>query len=142
VINKVILIGYVGKDPVIKDFETGKLANFTLATTEKGFTTRDGKDIPERTEWHMITASNGLAGVIEKHVHKGSQLYIEGKLKTRSWEADGVTKHITEVVCATMKMLGGKKPESGGFSSGDNEPAKEQPAKEQPACEEEDTLPF
>ena len=141
-INKVILIGYVGKDPVIKDFETGKLANFTLATTEKGFTTRDGKDIPERTEWHMITASNGLAGVIEKHVHKGSQLYIEGKLKTRSWEADGVTKHITEVVCATMKMLGEKKPESGGFSSGDNEPAKEQPAKEQPACEEEDTLPF
>ena len=108
-INKVILVGNVGKDPDVRYFDNNEgVANFTLATTERGFTTRDGKQIPERTEWHNITAWRGLAKVAESYIRKGTQLYIEGKLRTRSYEQDGVTKYTTEVIAETLKMLGRK----------------------------------
>ncbi len=108
-INKVILVGNVGKDPDVRYFDNNEgVANFTLATTERGFTTRDGKEIPERTEWHNITAWRGLAKVVESYVRKGMQLYIEGKLRTRSYEQDGVTKYTTEIIADTLKMLGRK----------------------------------
>jgi single-strand DNA-binding protein len=108
-INKVILVGNVGKDPDVRYFDNNEgVANFPLATTERGFTTRDGKEIPERTEWHNITAWRGLAKVAESYVRKGTQLYIEGKLRTRSYEQDGVTKYTTEVIADTLKLLGRK----------------------------------
>lgn len=108
-INKVILVGNVGKDPDVRYFDNNEgVANFPLATTERGFTTRDGKQIPERTEWHNITAWRGLAKVAESYIRKGTQLYIEGKLRTRSYEQDGVTKYTTEVIAETLKMLGRK----------------------------------
>jgi len=111
-INKVILVGHVGKDPEVRYLDKNvAVANFTLATTEKGFTTQNGVQVPERTEWHNIVAWRGLAEVSEKYVRKGSQLYIEGKIQTRSYEKDGVKKYFTEIYAETLQLLG-KKPES------------------------------
>lgn len=108
-INKVILVGNVGKDPDVRYFDNNEgVANFPLATTEPAFTTRDGKQIPERTEWHNITVRRGLVKVAESYIRKGTQLYIEGKMRTRSYEQEGVTKYITEVIVETLKLLGRK----------------------------------
>lgn len=110
-VNKVILMGNVGKDPQITKFDNGGvIAQFTLATTDRAFKNKDGREIPERTEWHNIVLQNGLAKVAEQYVKKGDKLYIEGKLKTRSYEdANGVKKYITEVYGANMEMLTTKK---------------------------------
>jgi single-strand DNA-binding protein len=107
-LNKVQLIGRVGKDPEIKTFSNGgSIANFSIATSEswKDKTTGEKK---ESTEWTNISVSGPLVGVVEKYVHKGDQIYVEGKLKTRSWEKDGVTKYITEVIVRDILLLGGK----------------------------------
>jgi len=111
-VNKVILIGNLGKDPEVRHLESGvAVANFSIATTEtyKDRNTGERKDV---TEWHNIVLWRGLAEVAEKYLKKGSQVYVEGKLRTRSWEKDGVTRYTTEVVGDTMTMLGGK-PSSG-----------------------------
>ena len=85
--NKVMLIGNVGKEPEIKYVDRGVcVANVTLATTERGYTLQNGTEVPERTEWHNIVLWRGLAEIVEKYVHKGDKLYIEGKLHTRSYE--------------------------------------------------------
>ena len=106
-VNKVILLGYVGKDPEIKEFETGKVAKMTIATTEKGYKLKSGKDVPDRTEWHNIMLWGGLAEVTEKFIKKGMQVYIEGKIQTRSWaDKEGVTHYITEVIASDLQMLG------------------------------------
>ena len=109
-VNKVTLLGFVGKDPEVKTFDNGgKIANFNLATTERGFTTKDGKEIPEKTEWHMCSVGGGLAKVVENYVHKGDRLYLEGKLATRSYkDANGVEKYITEIKVAELEMLSNK----------------------------------
>jgi single-strand DNA-binding protein len=110
-INKAILIGNVGKDPEVKTIDTGrKVANFTLATTERGYTLQNGTQVPERTEWHNVIAWNGLAEILEKYVNKGSQLYVEGKITSRSWEKDGIKHYRTEIVADSIQMLG-RKPE-------------------------------
>lgn len=106
-VNKVILLGYVGKDPEMKEFESGKVAKMTIATTEKGYKLKSGKEIPDRTEWHNILLWGGLAEVAEKYINKGMQVYIEGKIQTRSWaDKDGVTHYTTEVVASDLQMLG------------------------------------
>jgi len=106
-VNKVILLGYVGKDPEIKEFESGKVAKMTIATTEKGYKLKSGKEIPDRTEWHNIMLWGGLAEVAEKYINKGMQVYIEGKIQTRSWaDKEGITHYITEVVASDLQMLG------------------------------------
>src|SRR6056297_2103619 len=105
-INKAILVGNVGKDPDVRYFDNNEgVANFPLATTEPAFTTRDGRQIPERTEWHNITVRRGLVKIAESYIKKGTQLYIEGKLKTRSYDQEGVTKYITEIIADTLKLL-------------------------------------
>jgi single-strand DNA-binding protein len=110
--NLVILIGRVGADPIIKTFDNGdNIASLSLATTERGYKTKDGREVPERTEWHNIQFFRGLATVVEMHVKKGALLYVEGKIKTRSWEKDQVKHYVTEIIADEMKMLGGK---SGG----------------------------
>ena len=110
-VNKVILMGNVGKDPDVKTFDNGGVvAQFPLATTKRGFKTKDGKEVPERTEWHNIVLSNGLAKVAEQYVKKGDKLYIEGELRTRSYEDNNRVKHfITEVYGYDMEMLTPKK---------------------------------
>lgn len=107
-INKVILLGRVGKDPEVKQFDGGNKASFSLATTERGFTTKDGTVIPEKTEWHNIVCWKGLATIAERFVKKGDLIYIEGKITNRSWESDGYKHYITEIVADNIELLGGK----------------------------------
>ena len=86
-VNKVILIGNVGKDPDVRYLDSGvAVANFTLATSDKAYTLANGTQVPERTEWHNIVLWRGLAEIAEKYVHKGDKLYIEGKIRTRSYD--------------------------------------------------------
>ena len=113
-VNKVILVGNVGKDPEVRYVEKDMpVANFTLATSERGFKRQDGSEVAERTEWHNIVVWRGLAKVVESYVRKGTQIYVEGKLRTRSWtDQNNVTRYITEVVADQLQLLG-KKPEGG-----------------------------
>lgn len=107
-----ILVGRLGKDPEVKTLENGKkVANFSIATSEsyKEKSTGERKEV---TEWHNIVLWEGLAEVAQKYIKKGDMLYVEGKLKTRSFEKDGVTHYKTDVVGETITMLGGKKEAS------------------------------
>ena len=104
--NKVILIGNVGKEPAIKQFQNGKIANVSLATTERGYTTKDGKQIPEQVEWHNLTITGFLVGVIEKYVKKGDKLYIEGKIRTRNYkDVNGSDRQIKEIIVSEIELL-------------------------------------
>ena len=98
-LNKVILIGNTGKDPDIRYFESGNaVANFTLATSERGYKLANGTEVPERTEWHNIVATRDRVQFVEKYVKKGSLLYIEGKIRSRDYEGkDGVKRFVTEI---------------------------------------------
>ena len=107
-INKVTLVGNVGKQPEIKVLGDSKVANFSLATSES-FTNKNGEKVTN-TEWHNIEIWRGLVDVVEKYVNKGDLLFLEGKIKTRQYEdKDGNKRHSTSIVCDTLKMLGGKK---------------------------------
>jgi len=112
-VNKVILLGNVGKDPEVRYFDNGgAVANFTLATTERGYTAANGTQVPDRTEWHNIVLWRGLAEIAEKYVKKGSKLFIEGKIRTRSYDdMAGNKRYITEVWGDSMELLD-RKPES------------------------------
>jgi len=129
-VNKAILLGHVGKDPDVKYFENDvSVAHFTLATTEKGFRTRDGQEIPDRTEWHNIVAWRGLAKIAENYIKKGSQIYVEGKIRMRSYDDQtGVKRYISEIYADTIQLLG-KKPE--GDMSIDNQPINVKPQVQQ-----------
>lgn len=118
-INKVILLGNVGQDPRVKYFDSGSaVATFSLATTDRAYTLSNGTHIPERTEWHNIVASNRLAEVIDKYVRKGDKLYVEGKIRTRSYaDQTGATKYITEVYIDNMEMLSPKPTQTNDVSS-------------------------
>ncbi len=108
-VNKVILLGNVGRDPEVRYIEKNvAVANFTLATTERGYTLQNGTQVPEKTEWHNIVVWRGLAELAEKYIRKGSQLYIEGKIQTRSWEKDGIKRYTTEIFADTIQLLGRK----------------------------------
>jgi len=106
-VNKVILIGHVGKEPRVKHFDGGSaVATFSLATTDRAYTLANGTNVPERTEWHNVVATNRFADVIEKYVHKGDKLYLECKLRTRDYDdSKGVKHYITEVFVDYMEML-------------------------------------
>lgn len=110
-INKVTLLGHLGKDPDVKTFDNGGVvAQLTLATSKRGFTTKDGRQIPERTEWHNVVLQNGLAKIAQQYVKKGYKLYIGGELRTRSYDdANGVKHYITEIYGYEMEMLTPKK---------------------------------
>lgn len=107
-VNKIILLGRVGKDPEIKQFDGGNKASFSVATTERGYTTKAGVEIKESTTWHNIVCWKGLATIAERFVKKGDLIYIEGKITTRSWESDGYKHYITEIVADNIELLGGK----------------------------------
>jgi len=111
-INKVILVGNVGRDPEIKSLPSGtRLATFSLATTDRRFKDENGNP---RTEWHNLVAWSGLAEVVEKYVTKGKQLYIEGQIRTRNYEQDGQKKYFTEIHISEMELLGGRPSSDGG----------------------------
>jgi len=104
-VNKVILVGNLGKDPEVRHLENGTpVASFSLATSET-YKDKTSGERKTNTEWHNIVLWRGLAEVSEKYLHKGDQVYIEGKLVTRSWEKDGITRYTTEIVANNMTML-------------------------------------
>jgi len=124
-VNKIILIGHVGKEPEVKYYDNGvSVANFSLATTERGYTAANGTQVPDRTEWHNIVLWRGLAEIAEKYIHKGSKIYIEGKIRTRSYDdQQGVKRYITEVWGDNLELLD-RKPDGG---QGNRPPAPEAP---------------
>lgn len=107
-VNKVILVGNVGADPEVRAVANDNLvAHFRLATTERGYKTANGNVVEDRTEWHNIVVWRGLAKVVEQYVRKGTQLYIEGKIQTRSWkDQQGNDRYTTEIVADNMELLG------------------------------------
>lgn len=109
-VNKAILMGNVGQEPNFKTFGNGSsCAQLTLATTKKGFTTKDGKTIPDHTEWHNIVLMNGLAKIASQYIKKGDKLYVEGELRTRSYDDKNGVKHfITEVFGEKIELLAPK----------------------------------
>ncbi|WP_372950692.1 single-stranded DNA-binding protein [Mariniphaga sp.] len=149
-VNKVILVGNVGKDPEIRHLDSGvAVANFPLATSES-YVAKNGDKV-ESTEWHNIVVWRGLADVTEKYVTKGRQLYIEGKIRTRSWDdKEGNKRYTTEIVADVLQLLGsrpdnqqgdnnnnqygGNQAESAGFKNA-NETEVEEPGGD-------DDLPF
>ncbi len=106
-VNKVILIGHVGKDPDVRYYDSGQaVATFPLATTERGYTMQNGTQVPDRTEWHNIVLWRGLAQTAEKYVRKGDKLYIEGKLRSRSYDdQNGIKRYVVEIYADNMEML-------------------------------------
>lgn len=107
-LNRIELIGNLGKQPEVRQLEGGaKVATFTLATTEPAYTTQQGKQVAEKTEWHNIVAWGGNATIAERYLSKGQQVYVEGKVRYRSYEdkASNAKKYITEVVCERIVLL-------------------------------------
>ncbi|MDP4188310.1 MAG: single-stranded DNA-binding protein [Bacteroidota bacterium] len=136
-VNKVILVGNVGKDPEVRYLDNNiTVAKFPLATSEN-FKNKNGERV-ESTEWHNIVLWNKLAEVAEKYVKKGTQLYIEGRIKTRSYEKDGAKHYMTEIFANTMQMLGKKTTDNG--SSAEPVVSEEEPQTD--SVNEADDLPF
>ena len=144
-LNKAQLIGNVGKDPDVRYLDSGvAVATFPLATTDRAYTLPNGTQVPERTEWHNIVLWRGLAEAAEKYVHKGDKLYIEGKIRSRSYDdQNGVKRYVVEIFADNMEML---TPRSAQSASG--QPAQpvtaQQPAAAQPSqpADASDDLPF
>jgi single-strand DNA-binding protein len=145
-INKVILIGRLGKDPEIKSFENGaKRASFTLATSESR-RDKEGNRV-EQTEWHNIVCWRNLAEIAEKYLIKGKLIYLEGKLRTRSWEeTNGMKRYMTEVEVSTLTMLGSKAEEGAKSAAVQVQAGETVPENLEPAdtfvVEPSDGLPF
>ncbi|MDD4609621.1 MAG: single-stranded DNA-binding protein [Bacteroidaceae bacterium] len=145
-VNKIILLGNVGKEPEVRYLDSGvAVANITLATTDRAYTLKNGTQVPEHTEWHNIVLWRGLAEVAEKYVHKGDKLYVEGKLRTRNYDdKNGVTRYITEVFADSMEMLSPKGQSTAGKSApaAPAESTAGKPAAAPAAGEDTDDLPF
>ncbi len=142
-INKAILVGNVGGDPDIRSLENdAKVATFSLATTER-FSDKNGQR-QERTEWHRIVAWRNLAGIVEQYVHKGTQVYIEGRITYRQYkDKDGNDRTSTEIVASDLKLLG-KNPNSHGGSVSEPQQSYSQSGQQISASASEpvDDLPF
>lgn len=147
-VNKVILLGNVGKDPEVRYLDTGiAVATFPLATSDRAYTLANGTQVPERTEWHNLVLWRGLAETAEKYVHKGDKLYIEGKIRTRSYDDQtGAKRYVTEIFVDNMEMLTPKNASSGAASyvSGAQQPAAPVQPQQSPAAQNNpvDDLPF
>ena len=135
-VNKVILVGNLGKDPEVRYLDNGvAVANFSLATTEN-YKNKQGERVSQ-TEWHNIVFWRGLAEVAEKYLKKGDSVYVEGKLRTRRWEdKDGNAKYTTEILADNMTMLGNKRSTTSEELSNTND------SDVSNANETEDDLPF
>lgn len=129
------MLGNVGKDPDVRHLENNCVAQFSLATTKKGYTTKEGQTVPDRTEWHSLVVWNKLAEVVEKFVKKGDKLYVEGELRYRSYDdQNGVKRYVTEIYVENMEMLTPK---------GDSKPLPPMPDEPVSSKEEdEDEPPF
>lgn len=119
-VNKVILLGHVGKEPDVRYVDQGVcVAQVRLATSERAYRLQDGTEVPERTEWHNIIFWRKLAETVENYVHTGDLIYVEGKIQTRSYEdKKGVTRYITEIWADDLKLFTSKK-EAGADKTGE-----------------------
>lgn len=155
-INKVILVGNVGVDPEVRTTESGvKMARIRLATTER-YTDRQTNEAKEITEWHTVILWRGLANVVDQYVKKGSQLYIEGRLRTREWtDKDNVKRYSTEILADELKLLGrrsdsqqggaiqgGYQPSQGGYASQPVQPTPQPAPAPVVPQDDPDDLPF
>ena len=140
-VNKVILIGNLGSDPEIRHTSSGiSVANVNLATSES-WTDKTTGDRQERTEWHRLVLWRQLAELAEKYLKKGRKIYVEGKIQTRSWDAeDGQKRYSTEVVVDDLQMLDSRDGDRGGASFGDPGPLEPPPENRDPS--QDDDLPF
>jgi len=148
-VNKVILLGNVGKDPEVRYLDSGiAVATMSLATSERGYTLANGTQVPERTEWHNLVLWRGLAETAEKYIHKGDKLYVEGKIRTRSYDDQGGNKrYVTEIFVENMEMLTpkGANPGMGAPSPGAQQaPVQPQMGQPMPGANDNpaDDLPF
>lgn len=145
--NKVMLIGNVGKDPQVKYLDQNVcVAQLSLATTERGYSLPNGTQVPDRTEWHTCIFWRKQAEVVEKYVHKGDKLYVEGKIQSRDWtDKQGKSHRVTEIMADNLELLLPRQNAEGGSSSS----ATPQPQTVQPSTpaavtpsENEDKYPF
>ena len=141
-VNKVILVGNLGKDPEIRHLENGtSVANFSIATSES-YKDKEGNRI-EQTEWHNVVVWRKLADIAENYLKKGSQIYLEGKLRTRSWDdQQGIKKYTTEVVADSFTMLGKREDSQGNPNSISTVSPKSNLIEENKQIKDEDDLPF
>jgi single-strand DNA-binding protein len=139
-INKVILIGNLGSDPEVRYTPDGTaVANFNIATSDE-WTDKDSGERKKRTEWHRIVAWRRLGEICGEYLSKGKQVYVEGKLQTRSWEKDGVTRYTTEVIASDVQFLGSR-------NAGDTFKSSESPRSQgyedpPPSTRQDDDIPF
>ena len=119
-VNKVTLLGYVGQDPKIANATVGVLANFSVATSYRK-AGKDGQKGEEVTEWHHLVAFGRTAEIVRDYVLKGTAIYVEGNLQTRTWEKNGEKRYATEIVVRELSLLGGKTGEARDRSSDDPE---------------------
>ena len=144
-LNKVQLIGNVGKDPDVRYLDGGvAVATFPLATTERGYTLANGTQVPERTEWHNIVLWRGLAETAENYVHKGDKLYIEGKIRSRSYDdKNGIKRYVVEIFADNMEMLTPRSSQSGvSVAPQAGKVSPETSSSESPKAADSDDLPF
>jgi single-strand DNA-binding protein len=144
-VNKVILVGNVGRDPEVRYLDKDvAVANFSLATSEN-YTAKNGEKVTT-TEWHNIVAWRGLAKVVEQYVKKGDRLYLEGRIRTRAWDdKEGNKRYTTEIYMDNMEMLGGPRSQNGGSDNQHASPRNETGnSVNEPdfTPNEEDDLPF
>ena len=127
-VNKVILVGNLGRDPEVRTFPNGdRVANVTIATTDR-WKDKQSNEMREATEWHRIVFNGRLAEIVEQYLRKGAQIYVEGSLRTRKWtDKDGIEKYTTEIRADQMQMLGSRQG-MGEPSQGDDEGAYGRPA--------------
>lgn len=149
-LNKAMIIGNLGRDPEIRYTQDGKaVTSFSIATTDKWRDKATGEN-REKTEWHRVVAFDRLGEICGEYLSKGKQVYIEGRLQTRSWEKDGVTKYTTEIIATVMQMLGARNAsgdfqsggtQAGGFKSG-NDHGGNQSSVNSPPSGPDDDIPF
>lgn len=142
-VNKVIILGNCGKDPEVRVVGENKVASFSVATTEKYKDSKSG-EWKENTEWHNIVCWRNTAELAEKYIAKGTQLYIEGKLRTRTWEKDGEKRYVTEIVAENIQFLGKKDSQSAPAHNEQRKPLYQQETKRfntTPLPTDDDDLP-
>lgn len=144
-LNKAQLIGNVGKDPDVRYLDSGvAVATFPLATTDRAYTLPNGTQVPERTEWHNIVLWRGLAETAEKYVHKGDKLYIEGKIRSRSYDdQNGVKRYVVEIFADNMEMLTLRSAQPAPAQPAQSAaPQQSAPAQSSQSADASDDLPF
>lgn len=150
-----MVIGNLGSDPKVVKSQSGRaVASFTVATTERAYTTSDGQQIPERTEWHNIVCFGRIAEVVQKYLHKGSKVYVEGKMRTRQFEGkDGQKHYITEINAEGLEMLDARpsgqqqqqqqaQQQQTAYSPSPSYQQQPQASSPQPSADTQEDLPF